>query len=122
MPVAQIVINMAAPTNQGLITEAGLFIITESGDYLVTESFVETQGGGKAKPKEIKKDSSELWEIGASIYSINDNALHERVNIKKYIMEENDIKVSIGENVSLRKPNIINENVIVKLLSTRIKE
>ena len=44
------------------------------------------------------------------------------VNIKKYIMEENDIKVSIGENVSLRKPNIINENVIVKLLSTRIKE
>ena len=72
--------------------------------------------------KEIKKDSSELWEIGASIYSINDNALKERVNIKKYIMEENDIKVSLGENVSLRKPIIINENVIVKLLSTRIKE
>ena len=75
------------------------------------------------KPKrKIKKDSSELWEIGASIYSINDNALKERVNIKKYIMEENDIKVNIGENVSLRIPNIINENVIVKLLSTRIKE
>ena len=51
---------MATPTNQGLITEAGLFIITESGDYLVTESFVETQGGGRATPKEIKKDSSEL--------------------------------------------------------------
>ena len=113
---------MAAPSNQGLITEAGLFIVTESGDYLVTESFVETQGGGRARPKEIKKDSSELWEIGASIYSINDNALKERVNIKKYIMEENDIKVSIGKNVSLRKQNIINENVIVKLLSTRIKE
>ena len=113
---------MAAPTNQGLITEAGLFIITESGEYLVTEAFVGTQGGGRAKPKEIKKDSNELWEIGASIYSINDNTLHERVNIKKYIMEENDIKVSIGENFSLRKPNIINENVIVKLLSTRIKE
>ena len=113
---------MAAPTNQGLITEAGLFIITESGDYLVTEAFVGTQGGGRAKPKEIKKDSNELWEIGASIYSINDNTLHERVNIKKYIMEENNIKVSIGENVSLRIPNIINENVIVKLLSTRIKE
>ena len=109
---------MAAPTNQGLITEAGLFIITESGDYLVTEAFI--TGGGRSK--EIKKDSSELWEVGASIYSINDNALKERVNIKKYIMEENDIKVSIGENVSLRKPNIINENVIVKLLSTRIKE
>ena len=113
---------MAAPTNQGLITEAGLFIIAESGDYLVTESFVETQGGGRATPKEIKKDSSELWEIGASIYSINDNALKEQVNIKKYIMEENNIKVSIGENVSLRKPNIINESIIVKLLSTRIKE
>ena len=113
---------MAAPTNQGLITEAGLFIITESGDYIVTESFVETQGGGRARPKEIKKDSSELWEIGASIYSINDTAFKERVNIKKYIMEENDIKVSIGENVFLRKRNIINENVIVKLLSTRIKE
>ena len=113
---------MAAPTNQGLITEAGLFIITESGDYLVTEAFVGTQGGGRAKPKEIKKDSNELWEIGASIYSINDNTLHERVNIKKYIMEEYNIKVSIGENVSLRIPNIINENVIVKLLSTRIKE
>ena len=111
---------MADPTNQGLITEAGLFIVTESGDYLVTEAFI--TGGGRAKPKEIKKDSNELWEIGASIYSINDNALKERVNIKKYIMEENDIKVSIGENVSLRKPNIINENVIVKLLSTRIKE
>ena len=109
---------MAAPINQGLITEAGLFIITESGDYLVTEAFI--TGGGRSK--EIKKDSSELWEVGASIYSINDNALKERVNIKKYIMEENDIKVSIGENVSLRKPNIINENVIVKLLSTRIKE
>ena len=111
---------MAAPTNQGLITEAGLFIITESGDYLVTEAFI--TGGGGAKPKEIKKDSSELWEIGASIYSINDNPLKEPVNIRKYIMEENDIKVSIGENFSLRKPNIINENVTVKLLSTRIKE
>ena len=112
---------MAAPTNQGLITEAGLFIITESGDYLVTEAFI--TGGGGARPKEIKKDSSELWEIGASIYSINDNALKERVNIKKYIMEENDIKVSISDNnVYLRKPNIISENVIVKLLSTRIKE
>ena len=111
---------MAAPTNQGLITEAGLFIITESGDYIVTEAFIPSGGG--SRPKDIKKDSSELWEIGASIYSINDNALKERVNIKKYIMEENDIKVSIGKNVSLRKQNIINENVIVRLLSTRIKE
>ena len=111
---------MPAPTNQGLITEAGLFIITESGDYIVTEAFIPSGGG--SRPKDIKKDSSELWEIGASIYSINDNAFKERVNIKRYIMEENDIKVNIGENVSLRIPNIINENVIVKLLSTRIKE
>ena len=113
---------MAAPTNQGLITEAGLFIVTESGDYLVTESFVETQGGGRATPKEIKKDSSELWEIGASIYSINDKALKEVVKVRKYITIENDIKVVIGEDVSLRKSKIINENVIVKLLSNRIKE
>ena len=111
---------MAAPRNQALLTESGLFLITESGDYLVTEAFIPSGGG--SRPKDIKKDSSELWEIGASIYSINDNALKERVNIKKYIMEENDIKVSIGENFSLRKPNIINENVTVKLLSTRIKE
>ena len=112
---------MAAPRNQGLITEAGLFIITESGDYIVTEAFI-SEGGG-SRPREIKKDSNELWEVGASIYSINDNALKERVNIKKYIMEENDIKVSISDNnVYLRKPKIINENIIVKLLSTRIKE
>ena len=111
---------MAAPRNQALLTEAGLFIITENGDYIVTEAFIPSGGG--SRPKDIKKDSSELWEIGASIYSINDNTLKERVNIKKYIMEENDIKGSIGENFSLRKPNIINENVTVKLLSTRIKE
>ena len=120
--------NMAAPTNQGLITEAGLFIITESGDYIVTEAFISEGGGGR--PKEIKKDSSELWEIGASIYSVNDNALKEQVNIKKYIMEENDIKVSISDNnvylrnlhKHLRKQDIITENIIVKLLSIRIKE
>ena len=111
---------MAAPRNQALLTESGLFLITESGDYLVTEAFIPSGGG--SSPKDIKKDSSELWEIGASIYSINDNTLKERVNIRKYIIEENDIKVNIGDNVSLRIPNIINENVIVKLLSTRIKE
>ena len=111
---------MAAPTSGALLTESGLFLITESGDYLVIESFI--LGGGNRQPKDIKKDSSELWEIGASIYRINDNALKEQVSIKKYIMEENDIKVNIGDNVSLRIPDIINENVIVKLLSTRIKE
>ena len=114
--------NMAAPTNQGLITEAGLFIITESGDYIVTESFVETQGGGRAKPKEIKKDNNELWEIGASIYRINDNSLKEPVTIKKYITEENDIKVIIGENIYLKSSDIITENVTAKLLSNRIRE
>ena len=78
---------MATPENQGIITEAGLFIITESGDYIVTEAFT-TQGGGKAKPLEVKEDNSELWEIGASIYRINDNSLKEPVNIKKYILSE----------------------------------
>ena len=114
---------MAAPSNQGLLSEAGLFIITESGNYLVTEAFVEaTPTGGRAKPKEIEKDSSELWEIGASNYSINDKALKEVITVRKYITEENDIKVIIGEDVSLRKSKVINENVIVKLLSNRIKE
>ena len=112
---------MAAPTNQGLITEAGLFIITESGDYIVTEAFT-IQGGGKAKPKEIKEDNSELWEIGASIYRINDNSLKEAVSIKKYITEENDIKVIIGENIYLKSPDVITENVTAKLVSNRIRE
>ena len=112
---------MAAPTNQGILTEAGLFIITESGNYLVTEAFT-TQGGGKAKPKEIKEDNSELWEIGASIYRINDNSLKEPVSIKKYITEENDIKVIIGENIYLKSSDVITENVTAKLLSNRIRE
>ena len=113
---------MAAPSNQGLISEAGLFIITESGDYIVTEAFVTTTQGGKAKPKEIKQDNSELWEIGASIYRINDNSLKERVSIKKYITEENDIKVIIRENIYLKSSDIITENVTAKLVSNRIRE
>ena len=48
---------MAAPANQGLITEAGLFIVTESGDYIVTEAFT-AQGGGSAKPSEVKEDNN----------------------------------------------------------------
>ena len=113
---------MAAPTNQGLITEAGLFIITESGDYVVTEAFTGADKGGKAKPKEIKQDNSELWEIGASVYKINDNSFKEPVKIRKYITEENDIKVIIEENIYLKSPDIITENVTAKLLSNRIRE
>ncbi len=113
--------NMAAPTNQGIITEAGLFIITESGDYIVTEAFT-TQGGGKAKPPEVKEDNSELWEIGASIYRINDNSLKEPVNIKKYITEENDIKVIIGENIYIKRTDVITENVTAQLVSKKIRE
>ena len=112
---------MAAPANQGLITEAGLFIITESGDYIVTEAFT-TQGGGKAKPPEVKEDNSELWEIGASIYRINDNSFKEPITIKKYITEENDIKVIIGENIYLKSSDIITENVTAKLISNKIRE
>ena len=43
---------MADPENNGLLSEAGLFIITEGGDYLVTEDFI-SAGGGKAKPQDI---------------------------------------------------------------------
>ena len=114
---------MAAPSNQGLITEAGLFIITESGDYIVTESFVEgSQGGGKSKPTEIKKDNDELWEIGASINRVNDNSYRSPITRRKYITEENNIKVIIGENIYLKSPDIIMENVTAKLVSNRIRE
>ena len=42
---------MAAPRNQGILTEEGLFIVTESGDFIVTESFTEeVQAGGKSSP------------------------------------------------------------------------
>ena len=43
---------MAAPRNQALLTEAGLFIITENGDYIVTEAFIPSGGG--SRPKDIK--------------------------------------------------------------------
>ena len=112
---------MAAPRNQGLITEAGLFIVTESGDYIVTEAFT-TQGGGRAKPPEVKEDNSELWEIGASIDKVNDNSYREPITIRKYITEENNIKVIIGENIYLKSPDIIMENVTAKLVSNRIRE
>ena len=69
---------MADPENYGLLSEAGLFIIAESGDYLVTEDFT-VGAAGKAKPQEIEKDTSELWEVGASIYSINNNAFRKNI-------------------------------------------
>ena len=114
---------MAAPQNQGLITEAGLFIVTESGDYIVTEAFTFTEGvGGKSRPSKVKEDNSELWEIGTSVNRINDNSYREPITIKKYITEENNIKVIIGENIYLKSPDIIMENVTAKLVSNRIRE
>ena len=114
---------MAAPSNQGLITEAGLFIITESGDYIVTEAFTGVdQGGGRAKPTAIKEDNNELWEIGASINKVNDNSYRSPITRRKYITEENNIKVIIGENIYLKHPNIIIENVTASLVSNRIRE
>jgi len=114
---------MAAPENQAILSEAGLFIVTESGDYLVTESFTETnQGGGRSTPRKIEEDTNELWEIGASIYSINDNFLRKPITKKKYILQENDIKVNIGKNISLHSLETLNENITVELLSNRIKE
>ena len=109
---------MAAPENEGLITEAGLFIITESGDFIVTESFTE-DAGGKSKST---KDESELWEIGASVTKINDNFYREPIYIKKYITEENDIKVIIDESFSLHSLETLNEIVTAKLLSNKIRE
>jgi len=112
---------MAAPTDYAILSEAGLFIVTESGDYLVTESFV-ADGGGKSAPRKIEEDTSELWEIGASIYSINDNFLRKPIKKKKYILQENDIKVIISENFSLHSLETLSENITVELLSNRIKE
>ena len=76
----------------------------------------------KNKPSEVKEDNNELWEIGASINKVNDNSYREPITIKKYITEENDIKVIIGENIYLKSPDIIMENVTAKLVSNRIRE
>ena len=112
---------MAAPETQGLLTEDGLFIITESGDFIVTETFTEGVGG-KSRPSKVKEDNSELWEIGTSVNRINDNSYREPITIKKYITEENNIKVTIGENVSLHSLETLNEIVTAKLLSNKIRE
>ena len=63
-----------------------------------------------------------MWDIGASILSINDNVFRNTVKTKKYIMQEIDIKVTIEENIFLQPVKIINENVTAKLLSNIIKE
>ena len=94
---------MAAPETQGLLTEDGLFII-------------------KSRPSKVKEDNSELWEIGTSVNRINDNSYREPITIKKYITEENNIKVTIGENVSLHSLETLNEIVTAKLLSNKIRE
>ena len=112
---------MAAPETQGLLTEDGLFIITESGDFKVPEAFTEGVGG-KSRPSKVKEDNSELWEIGTSVNRMNDNSYREPITIKKYITEENNIKVIIGENIYLKSPDIIMENVTAKLVSNRIRE
>ena len=73
-------------------------------------------------PTEVKEDNSELWEIGASINKVNDNSYREPIIIKKYITEENNIKVIMGENIYLKSPDIIMENVTAKLVSKKIRE
>ena len=144
---------MPRPLDGGLITEAGLFLVTEDSDYLMREVFVKGFGGSRSRGTKKDTGEGELWQLGASISSINDTALRERLYIRKYIMEEDDInvsnasiysindtaykdkvnirkyisegnniKVTISEDIILRKPKIINENVTVTLLSTQIKE
>ena len=150
--------NTITRTVDRIGTEDGLSIITESiypatGDILVREAHVPAGGGSRSRGTKKDTGEGELWQLGASISSINDTALRERLYIKKYIMEEDDInlinasiysindtayrdkvnmkkyisegnniKVTISEDIILRKPKIINENVTVTLLSTRIKE
>ena len=153
---------MARRTDNRIITEDGLSIVTEDNNNLVIESWVAAGGGhgisrgtrpANPSARDIARDTSELWEVGASIstinhisirdriyikkflveendinvsnasiYSINDTAYKDKVNIRKYISEGNNIKITISEDIILRKPKIINENVTVTLLSTRIKE
>jgi hypothetical protein len=111
------------PKDQALLSNNGSFILSESGDYLVTESFLPGGGGGrKSASDKVEKDTSELWEIEASIYNINNNPFKHPIVKKKYIIQENDIKVIIGENISLQSLETLNENIIVKLLTNKVKE
>ena len=109
-----------------ILLENGFALFAENGDNLVLESYVPCGQGRPGKKREepdtIEKDNSELWEIGASIYRINDNSYEEPITIKKYITEENDIKIIIGENIYFKSPDIIMENVTAKLVSNRIRE
>ena len=69
--------------------------------------------------------STEIGEqiiSGYATYSVNDNFLRKPINKKKYILQENDIKVIISENVSLHSLETLSENITVELLSNRIKE
>ena len=54
----------------------------------------------------IEEDDINVSNV--SIYSINDTAYKDKVNMKKYISEGNNIKVTIGEKIFLRELNIIN--------------
>ena len=126
----QLIINYAlrpdpvpAPEDQALLSENGSFILSESGDYLVTESFISAgQGGRKSASDKVEKDTSELWEIEASIYNINNNPFKHPIVKKKYIIQENDIKIIIGENISLQSLETLNENITVELLTNKVKE
>ena len=131
-----IILEEAGSLDGYIATQDDLYITTQSGDSIVTECFTEeVEGGGVARapakrrpsrrptqPTKVEKNESELWEIGASVNRINDNIYGEPITIKKYITEDNDIKVIIGENIYLKSPDIIMENVTAKLVSNRIRE
>lgn len=78
-----------------------------------------TVPGGNTKDREIEKDTSELWEVEASIYSVNENILQDLSSKKKYTVPENKIEIDIDENISLRSSELPRENIIIKLVSTK---
>jgi hypothetical protein len=79
--------------------------------------------GGKRKSAKAEKDTSELWEVEASIYSVNDDLFQgPSINKKKYVVPENKIKVIMEENISLHRLESLNKNITMKLLPKIIKE
>jgi len=79
--------------------------------------------GGKRKSAKAEKDTSELWEVVASIYSVNDDLFQEpSISKRKYVVPENKIKVIMEENISLHRLESLSKKITMKLLPKIIKE